>query len=93
MDGAVAPFDRIVGLDQISVLQNIVRHQNTAGMHQPLDLRQKNGILSLGCIHKDKIIGTCQGRQNLLRIPLDQMDTLLFFARAKFARAIGIRGG
>ena len=70
MDRTVAPGDRKSGFYDISVLQYIIRDQQTARRQKSQDIRQEINILSLGSIHENNIIGALQLLQDLCGVSL-----------------------
>ena len=70
VDRPVSAFDRISGLNHISVLKYIVRDQHAALREKSCDLWEIMDILSLCRIHKYKVIGARKPLHNFQRISL-----------------------
>ena len=74
MDRTVAPGDRKSGFYDISVLQYIIRDQQTSRRQKSQNIRQEIDILPLGRIHEDHIVSTIQFFQYLCGIAFQKSD-------------------
>ena len=61
-------------LDQFSLLQHIIRHQDPARCKKSYNIRKPVNILTFGCVHKNQIIGTFKFFQDFSCISFQECD-------------------
>ena len=76
VDGSVPALYQIVGLDEIPLLEHIVRDQHGSLSHEPQHFRKEADVLTLGRVHENKVIGSVQCLQHLRRVPGNQRNPL-----------------